>query len=193
ARRSSTFSRSSCFRRWRSSVVRPGRCPPSRSACRTQRRSASTEQPSFSATDRIATHCDGYSGAWSWTIRTARSRSSGEYLLGRPMGVILSRNKPSDKAGTVQGADERGLGCYVSLKHHSQRSVTMMTLTHTEESTAVATAVAPTLLLAFELGERTWKLGFTTGLGQRRASGRFRPGQPIACWRKSRGRKSGSG
>jgi len=26
--------------------------------------------------------------------------------------------------------------------------------------------VAPTLLLAFELGERTWKLGFTTGPGQ---------------------------
>jgi transposase len=42
----------------------------------------------------------------------------------------------------------------------------MMTLTRTEESTAVATAIVPTLLLAFELGERTWKLGFTTGLGQ---------------------------
>ena len=42
----------------------------------------------------------------------------------------------------------------------------MMTLTRTEESTAVATSVTPTLLLAFELGERTWKLGFTTGLGQ---------------------------
>ena len=41
-----------------------------------------------------------------------------------------------------------------------------MTLTRTEESTAVTTPVAPTLLLAFELGERTWKLGFTTGLGQ---------------------------
>jgi transposase len=43
----------------------------------------------------------------------------------------------------------------------------MMTMTRTEESTAVATSVTPTLLLAFELGERTWKLGFTTGLGQR--------------------------
>jgi transposase len=43
----------------------------------------------------------------------------------------------------------------------------MMTMTRTEESTAVATAVAPTLLMAFELGERSWKLGFTTGLGQR--------------------------
>ena len=42
----------------------------------------------------------------------------------------------------------------------------MMTMTRTEESTAVATAVAPTLLMAFELGERSWKLGFTTGLGQ---------------------------
>src|SRR5260370_2215970 len=39
----------------------------------------------------------------------------------------------------------------------------MMTLTRTEESTAVTTPVAPTLLLAFELGERTWKLGFSTG------------------------------
>jgi hypothetical protein len=29
----------------------------------------------------------------------------------------------------------------------------MMTLTRTEESTAVATAIVPTLLLAFELGE----------------------------------------
>ena len=43
----------------------------------------------------------------------------------------------------------------------------MMTMTRTEESTAVATSSTPTLLLAFELGERTWKLGFTTGLGQR--------------------------
>jgi transposase len=43
----------------------------------------------------------------------------------------------------------------------------MMTMTRTEESTAVATAVALTLLLAFELGERVWKLGFTTGLAQR--------------------------
>ena len=40
-----------------------------------------------------------------------------------------------------------------------------MTMTPTEESTT-GTAVAPALLLAFELGERTWKLGFSTGLGQ---------------------------
>src|SRR5262245_43642258 len=101
ARRSSTFSLSSCFRRARSSVVRPGRCPLSRSAWRTHRRNTSTGQPIFSATDRIAPHCEGYSGACSKTIRTARSRNSGEYLLRRPMGPILPLNGPSDKAGTV--------------------------------------------------------------------------------------------
>ena len=40
-----------------------------------------------------------------------------------------------------------------------------MTMTRTEESTT-GMAVAPALLLAFELGERTWKLGFSIGLGQ---------------------------
>ena len=43
----------------------------------------------------------------------------------------------------------------------------MITMTRTEESTALATSLTPTLLLAFELGERSWKLGFTTGHGQR--------------------------
>src|SRR5215210_4623104 len=80
---------------------------------------------------------------------------------------------PSPATGTSQnherdyvGDDESGPGRYASLKHHSQRSVAMSTLTRTEESTTVATSIAPTLLLAFELGERTWKLGFTTGFGQ---------------------------
>jgi len=43
----------------------------------------------------------------------------------------------------------------------------MMTMTRTEESTATTLASAINLLLAFELGERVWKLGFSTGLGQR--------------------------
>jgi transposase len=44
----------------------------------------------------------------------------------------------------------------------------MMTTTRTQQSTAPATPTTPTaLLLAFELGERVWKLGFTTGMGQR--------------------------
>jgi transposase len=42
----------------------------------------------------------------------------------------------------------------------------MATMTRTQESTAVPTATVPMLLLAFELGERSWKLGFTIGLGQ---------------------------
>src|SRR5688572_7180656 len=41
----------------------------------------------------------------------------------------------------------------------------MMTMTRTEESSAVPPAIRPTLLLAFELGQRVWKLGFTIGLG----------------------------
>ena len=100
ARFKSKFSRWSRFSSSRSLVVRPGRWPVSRSVCRTHRRNDSVRIPSFSPTDRIAAHCDGCSGAWSKTIRTARSRSSGEYLLGRGMGSILSRNGPSDKPGT---------------------------------------------------------------------------------------------
>src|SRR5262249_11875984 len=102
ARRNSKFSRSSAFSRVRSSVVSPARSPRSRSVCRTHRRSDSVRIPSFSATDRIAAHCDGYSGVWSKTIRTARSRTSGACLLGRPIGSILSRNGPSDQPGTIQ-------------------------------------------------------------------------------------------
>ena len=43
----------------------------------------------------------------------------------------------------------------------------MMTMTRTTEFTAMAAASSNRLLVAFELGERAWKLGFTTGLGQR--------------------------
>ena len=39
----------------------------------------------------------------------------------------------------------------------------MITTTRTVESTAPM----PCLLLAFELGQRSWKLGFTGGVGQR--------------------------
>lgn len=42
----------------------------------------------------------------------------------------------------------------------------MMTTTRTSESTASGAAPSQ-LRLAFELGDRKWKLGFTTGLGQR--------------------------
>jgi hypothetical protein len=57
--------------------------------------------PTSRRTDRMATDCDGYSGECSWTSRTARSHSSGAYLLSRTVAVIRSRNQPSDKASTV--------------------------------------------------------------------------------------------
>jgi len=43
----------------------------------------------------------------------------------------------------------------------------MMTMTRTNESTVPTITSPSNLLLAFELGERVWKLGFTTGVGQR--------------------------
>jgi transposase len=43
----------------------------------------------------------------------------------------------------------------------------IMTTTRTSESTPLPLSTGPALLLAFELGDRTWKLGFSTGLGQR--------------------------
>ena len=43
----------------------------------------------------------------------------------------------------------------------------MKTMTRVDQSTASMTDHPVTLLLAFELGERTWKLGFTIGIGQR--------------------------
>jgi NADPH:quinone reductase-like Zn-dependent oxidoreductase len=52
---------------------------------------------------KIAARCDGCSGPWSRTSRTARSRTSGEYRVGRAIGSILSTNGPSDNPGTIQG------------------------------------------------------------------------------------------
>ena len=43
----------------------------------------------------------------------------------------------------------------------------MTTMTRSDQSTASMSTHPLTLFVAFELGERPWKLGFTTGLGQR--------------------------
>jgi hypothetical protein len=43
-------------------------------------------------------------------------------------------------------------------------------------STDQATPHRPTLLLAFELGVTTWKLGFTTGMAQRPRAGTMAAG-----------------
>src|SRR5690606_4809682 len=101
ARRSSKFSRSSSFSRCRSSVARPGRFPRSRSAWTTHLRRDSGAHPIFEAIERIAAHCESYWSPCSRTIRTARSRTSGEKLLGRPMDSILPQNGVSGKPGTV--------------------------------------------------------------------------------------------
>ena len=61
ARRSSLTSRSSSRIRARSSLVIPGRLPPSTSALRTHNRSVSWFRFSFVEIDSIAFHCDEYS------------------------------------------------------------------------------------------------------------------------------------
>ena len=102
ARFNTRTSGSSSFIRCFSSVVRPARWPRSRSACRTHFRKVSAVQPIFEAIDAIAAHCGSYSPSCSNTIRTARSRTSGEYLFGLPMIPVLSRNGISGKPGAVQ-------------------------------------------------------------------------------------------
>jgi hypothetical protein len=52
--------------------------------------------PSLSLTDRIVGHCDGSSGAWLRSCGPRAQRNSGEYLLGRTIGAILSQNALSD-------------------------------------------------------------------------------------------------
>ena len=73
----------------RSLVVRPGRCPASRCACRTHFRSVSALQPSFGATDCSTAHSEAWASRCFSTIRTARSRTSGENRLRRPIDPIL--------------------------------------------------------------------------------------------------------
>src|SRR5437870_5426428 len=106
ARRNSTFSRSSCLNRARSSVVSPGRWPPSRSACRTQLRSVSAAHPIFSAIEVIAAHCDACSWVCSNTIRTARSRTSGENRLGLAMTPSSQGMEPPINPGRFMNLRE---------------------------------------------------------------------------------------
>ena len=69
------------------------------------RRRVSLVQPSVEAVVSIAAHCEGWSAPSSQTIRTARSRTPGEYVADRPIGFILATNGPSDSPGTVHGDD----------------------------------------------------------------------------------------
>ena len=80
---------------------RPLRWPVSRSACRTHRRRVSAVHPSLLAIDAIAAHCEACSVLCSRTLRTARSRTSGEYRLGRAIEPILSRNRRSRRVESL--------------------------------------------------------------------------------------------
>ena len=65
------------------------------------------------------------------------------------------------RVDTMQGVGQTPRGCYAPRKV-SRRSVALITMTHTHASPAPSP-----LLLAFEWGERSWKLGFSMGPGQR--------------------------
>src|SRR5690606_5811315 len=99
ARRNSRFSRSSSLSRSRSLVVIPPRRPWSVSARRTQPRNVSAVHPIFDAIDPIAAHCDGYSLSCSNTMRTARSRTSGEYLVDFFIAPSSQEMEPPEKPG----------------------------------------------------------------------------------------------
>src|SRR6056297_1107069 len=79
--RSSGFSRSSAFILSAISLGMPARLPLSTSAFLTQSFSVFAEQPIFAEIDVIACHREPCWAAPSRTIRTARSRTSGENLF----------------------------------------------------------------------------------------------------------------
>src|SRR5690606_27968722 len=89
-------------------VVGPGRLPRSRSACLTQLRSVSPEQPIFAAIDWMAAHCDEYSRSCSNTSRTARSRTSGEYFFACLMTPISQELEPPANPGRFTATGSHG-------------------------------------------------------------------------------------
>ena len=84
-------------------VVRGWECRHRRGASDASRGASRRMHPSFAATDRIAAHSESCSRSCSSTSRTARSRTSGAYRLGRPIASIFPTNEVSGKPGTVQG------------------------------------------------------------------------------------------
>src|SRR5207302_4203176 len=81
------------------SVVSPGRWPRSISVRRSHTRRVSLFTPIFSATEMMAAHSEGYSWACSWTIRTARSRSSAGYLGDRAIAPSSQGLEPPGNPG----------------------------------------------------------------------------------------------
>src|SRR5690606_19130675 len=85
-----------------SAVETPGRSPASTSARFTHSSSVCGTQPILGAIDSTAAQSDGYSPRCSCTIRTARSRTSGENFFDLFMGSILSEVGASTNPGAVQ-------------------------------------------------------------------------------------------
>ena len=94
ARRNSLTSRSSSFTRCFSEVVMPSRAPESTSWRRTHSYSVCGTQPIFGAIDLAAAHNEGYSPRCSRTMRTARSRTSGENFVDLFIQVSSQRFYP---------------------------------------------------------------------------------------------------
>jgi hypothetical protein len=99
ARRSSLFSRSKSLTRCASDVVTPSRLPESISTRLTQVSKVWGTQPTLGAIDSTAAHSDGYSPRCSSTIRTARSRISGENLFDLFMTPFSQRLEPPENPG----------------------------------------------------------------------------------------------
>ena len=154
ARFSSRTSRSSSFNRSRSLVVRPGRCPASRCTCRTHFRSVSAVQPSFGATDCSTAHAEAWASRCSSTIRTARSRTSGENRLGRPIDPILPSNEVSEKPGTIH---ERAATAAACFNHRLLRDFDVIELQADERCTFIGSKRRTLWLFAtIEVCSRLW-------------------------------------
>ncbi len=85
---------------------------------RTQLRSASAEQPIFSAIDRIASHWGAYWPRWSKTIRTARSRTSCEFrflLAMAPSSRV--KEPPADPGRFIEFSVATGVRVYFCDPH----------------------------------------------------------------------------
>src|SRR5512143_1530456 len=104
ARRSSRFSRSSALSRSRSTVLRSLLRLCARSAWRTHFRSVSAVHPILAAMETSAAHCDSYSAWCSNTSRTARSRTSGEYLV----DVFITPSSQGLESPGIPGRFNRG-------------------------------------------------------------------------------------
>ncbi len=129
ARFSSRFSRSSSFSRSRS-LGRQAR-PMAGITLRLPHPLAERlgRAPSFGATDCSTAHSEAWAARCSSTIRTARSRTSGENRLGRPIDPILPRNEVSEKPGTIQCAELSVRRAISAVALRTDRSAAGTTLT----------------------------------------------------------------